>query len=91
MRPTLKTIADSLGFSVTTVSRVLNRQSSKYRISKQTEAHVVKTAKELGFIHNSLTRGLRTKRTFTLGLIMPDISNPFFATFARNVEQAARK
>ena len=91
VRPTLKTIADKLDLSVSTVSRVLNGMAEKYRISKETEELIKMTAAELEFSPNSLAQGLRLKRTFTFGLVIPDISNPFFSTIARNVEREARK
>src|SRR5712672_1351174 len=79
---TLKSIADRSGVSVTTISRVLSGQASRYRISKATEAAIRKLAKELDFVPNQLARGLRLKKTLTVGLVIPDISNPFFAGIA---------
>lgn len=90
-KTTLKKIADQLGFSVSTVSRVLNGKAATYRISKKTEAIILKTAKELNFIPNQLARGLRLQKTLTIGLVIPDISNPFFSSIARSVEIEARK
>ncbi len=88
---TLKSIADKLNVSVSTVSRVLSGQARRYRISEKTETAVLAEAKRLDFAPNQLARGLRLKRTHTLGLVIPDISNPFFASLARNVELEARK
>ncbi len=88
---TLKCIADKLDISVSTVSRVLSGQAKRYRISKKTEQAVLDEAKRLDFAPNQLARGLRLKRTHTLGLVIPDISNPFFACLARYVELEARK
>jgi len=90
-QPTLKCIADKLHVSVSTVSRVLSGQAKRYRISKKTKAAVLEEAKRLDFAPNQLARGLRLKRTHTLGLVIPDISNPFFASLARYVELEARK
>ncbi len=88
---TLEIIADQIGLSCTTVSRVLTGQSKKYRISEKTTELVQHTARELGYIPDELARGLRTRRTNTMGLVIPDISNPFFSTIARNIEIQARK
>lgn len=88
---TLKYIADRLNISPSTVSRVLSRQAKRYRISKKTEDAVLSEAKRLDFSPNQLARGLRLKKTHTLGLVIPDISNPFFASLARYVEREARK
>ena len=88
---TLKCIADQLGVSATTVSRALSGQASRYRISAQTESAVRQLARELNFAPNPLARGLRLKKTLTIGLIIPDISNPFFAAIAHEVTVGARK
>jgi len=88
---TLKFIADQLGISVTTVSRTLSGQASRYRISKQTESAVRQLAKEFNFVPNHLARGLRLKKTQTIGLVIPDISNPFFAGIAHEVTLGTRK
>jgi LacI family transcriptional regulator len=88
---TLKNIADRLSLSETTVSRALSGQASKYRISQETEKAVLNLAEELHFSPNELARGLRLQKTHTIGLMIPDISNPFFANIARNVEKEARK
>jgi LacI family transcriptional regulator len=88
---TLKNIADRLNVSVTTVSRVLNGKSDRYRISKETQELINSAAKELNYSPNQLARGLRLKRTNTIGYIIPDISNPFFSSIAKSVEKSARK
>ena len=90
-QPTLQCIADRSGVSVTTISRVLSGQADRYRISKQTEAAVRQIAKEVNFVPNQLARGLRLKKTLKVGLVIPDVSNPFFAGIARQVTLGARK
>lgn len=77
--------------SISTVSRVLNGKSDRYRISKETQQLILDAAKELDYSPNQLARGLRLKRTNTIGYIIPDISNPFFASIAKSVEKSARK
>jgi LacI family transcriptional regulator len=84
-RVTLKRIGKQLGISVTTVSRILNGYARRYRISKETEKSVVKLASELKFVPSRLARGLRLNKTTTIGLVIPDISNPFFASIANGV------
>lgn len=88
---TLKQISADLGFSISTISRVLNGKASKYRISKKTENIILNTARELNFTPNQLARGLRLQKTQTIGFVIPDISNPFFSSIARSVEIEARK
>jgi len=88
---TIQSVADKVGVSTTTVSRVLNGKAETYRISKRTEERVLQAATDMGYIPNQVARGLRNQRTNTIGLIIPDISNPFFSTIARNIEINARK
>ena len=88
---TLKSIADHLNVSVTTVSRVLNGKSDTYRISKETRKRILIAAKELNYSPNQLARGLRLQKSHTIGYIIPDISNPFFSSIAKSVEKFARK
>jgi len=88
---TLKTIATRLGVSTSTVSRVLSGKGAEYRISEQTSKKIYQLVEELNFTPNILARSLRLKKTNTIGLIIPDISNPFFASIAKSVEREARK
>ncbi len=88
MGVTIKDIAQEAGVSVTTVSRVLN---NKPDVSDETKRKINKIIDELGYNPNSMARGLVLQKTFTIGLIIPDISNPFFPEIARGVEDAARK
>lgn len=88
---TLKRIADQLGVSMSTVSRVLSGQARRHRISAQTETAVSNLARQFNFVPNQLARGLRLKKTLTVGLVIPDISNPFFAGIAHQVALGARQ
>jgi LacI family transcriptional regulator len=90
-QPTLQHIADRSGVSVTTISRVLSGQAARYRISKQTEAAVRKLAQEFNFVPNQLARSLRLKKTLKIGLVIPDISNPFFAGIVRQATLGSHK
>lgn len=91
MAATLEDIARKAGLSVSTVSRVLNKVAGKNRISAQTEKLVLKAARDLKYRPNQLARGLRLKKTQTIGLIVPDISNPFFAHVIRSVQTNAHR
>src|ERR1035437_2196545 len=91
VQPTLQRIADESGLSVTTVSRVLSGQAARFRISKPTEAAIRKLAKDSSFVPNQLARGLRLNKTLTIGLVIPDISNPFFAAIAHQVVVGTRQ
>lgn len=84
-------IAEKSGFSITTVSRVLNGKADKYRISKSTQRIVESTAKELNYVPNEFARNLRTGNSKTIALIIPSLKNPFFAEVASVVNTEVRK
>ena len=88
---TLTELSKLLNLSPSTVSRVLNGNSKKYRISDQTVKRVQAAAIEYKFKPNQVAQNLRLKRTNTIGLVIPDISNPFFANLARKIEIELRK
>ena len=87
----LKTIAKDLNLTPSTVSRILNGKAKEFRISEETTSLVLKYAREQGYMPNLLARGLRSSKTLTIGLMIPDISNPFFALMARNIEKESSK
>lgn len=89
MAVTLTDIAELAGVSVSTVSRVINNKAAKYRISPETESIILEAAKKLNYRPNQVARGLRLKKTNTLGIIAPDISNPFFAYIIKRVQNLA--
>jgi LacI family transcriptional regulator len=89
MAVTLSDIAVRAGVAVSTVSRVLNKKATKYRISAETEQLILRTASELKYRPNQLARGLRLSQTNTIGLIAPDVSNPFFAYLIKRVQSVA--
>ena len=83
---TLGDVAKRAGVSMMTVSRVIN--NSGY-ISQETRQRVERAIADLGYVPNALARSLRFKQTKTLALVLTDITNPFFTTVARGVEDAA--
>lgn len=89
-RITLKDIAQQLNLTVTTVSRILLGQAQKYRLSKETAEKVLAAAKAANYRPNQTARALRTQRTYTIGLIVPDITDLFFSNIARIIENEAR-
>src|SRR5512138_1759090 len=84
--PTVLDVAKRAGVAPITVSRVIN--NSGY-ISQTTRERVEAAVKELGYVPNTLARGLRSKKTRTLALLVTDITNPYFTLMARGVEDAA--
>ncbi len=85
---TIKDIATKTNLSITTVSLVLNNKASN--IPQRTKDLVLKAAKELNYRPNQAAVALVTKRTKTLGLIVPDIRNNFFSTLAKGIEDECR-
>jgi len=83
MGVTLKNIASYLGLSYTTVSRALNNHKE---IKPSTRKLVKETADSMGYVPNSIAQGLVMKKTKTLGLILPDITDSFMAELAKEIE-----
>ncbi len=83
---TIYDIAKKAGVSPATVSRVLN---NKPGLKESTRQKVLQIAKELNYSPNYLARSLKKQRTDTIALIVSDITNPFFTTLARGVEDKA--
>jgi DNA-binding LacI/PurR family transcriptional regulator len=86
----MKDVAAAVGVSQSTVSRVLSGAPPTARIAEQTRARVVAAAGDLGFRPNPLARGLRGARTMLLGVIVGDITDPFFPGVIEVVSSAAR-
>ncbi len=91
MRATIKDIAREVGVHPSTVSRVLNGKAEIYHIRKETIDKIQRVAKRLNYKPNEIARGFRLKKTNTIGLIIPDISNPFFSRISRSIEQEASR
>lgn len=89
-RLNLKELAASLGISVSMVSRVLSGRTEQNRIPPATRELVLAAANKLGVMVDQSARGLRLRQTLTIGHLIPDIANPFFASLACAVEKAAR-
>ncbi len=83
---TIADVAREAGVSTQTVSRVLN---NKGEISPETRRLVSDVIQRLGYRPNSVARSLVTRRTLSLGLVVPDITNPFFPEIARGAEDTA--
>ncbi len=89
MKITIKDIARMAGVSTATVSMVLNNKDE--HISALTKEKILSIAKEYSYIPNTMARSLVTKRTKTIGLVIPDIANPFFPEIARGAEDKANE
>lgn len=87
MAITIKDIAHMAGVSITTVSKIINKKDED--ISDKTREKVLKIIDDYNYMPSALATGLVTKKTKTIGLLLPDISNAFFAELARGVEDGA--
>jgi LacI family transcriptional regulator len=87
-RVTIDDVADLAGVSYQTVSRVINDRPD---VSDATRERVQKIIDEIGYKPSHIARSLATARTATIGLVVPDISNPFFSVVARGAEHVASK
>lgn len=84
---TMYQVARLAGVSVTTVSHVVNKTRP---VSAQTAASVMQAMESIGYRHNLAARGLATRASFTIGLAMSVITNPYFADLIRAVERELR-
>lgn len=87
----LKDIANVAGVSTALVSYVLSGKEKEYRVGPDIAVKIKAIAKDLNYQPNLLAKGLRSGKTHTIGLIVADISNPFFANIARVIEDEAEK
>ncbi len=88
-KTSLKDIAKEVGVSIPLVSYVLSDKGKENRVSEQTAKRIREVAEALNYQPNLNARSLKTNKTRTIGLIVADISNPFFATLARVIEDEA--
>lgn len=84
---TRRDVARLAGTSEAVVSYVLN--DGPRNVAPATRARVIEAIAALGYRPNAVARSLRTKRTMTIGLVVPDNANPFFAELAREIEDVA--
>lgn len=84
--PTVLDVAKLAGVAPITVSRVINNAGY---ISQETKEKVEAAIQELGYVPNTLARGLRSKKTNSIALVVADITNPYFTSMARGVEDVA--
>jgi LacI family transcriptional regulator len=84
----LKELAAHLGLSLTTVSRVLNNAGAEYRIAQATQQRVLEAAAAFNYHPNAFARGLRKKRSYTVGVMVPEISEGYSAAVLSGIEDA---
>ena len=80
-------VALKAGVSIATVSRVVNK--SDHKVNPTTRERVLEAIRELDYRPNALAKGLLMKKTMTIGIIIPDISNPYYAEIVRGIQDTA--
>jgi LacI family transcriptional regulator len=83
---TLKTLADHLGLSPATISIVINRSPAARSIPSRTQERVLAAARQLNYRPNSLARSLQRQRSFTIGVLVPEISEGYAAMVMGGIE-----
>jgi LacI family transcriptional regulator len=83
--PTLRDVADAAGVHPATASRALN-PATRGLVNADTARRVIKVAEGLGYRPNPIARGLKTSKSSTIGLVIPDLTNPLFPPIVRGIE-----
>ena len=84
-RANIKDVASRAGVHPSTVSRVLN-PATRSMVSEDLAAEITRIANELGYRRNPLASGLRTQKSYTVAIVIPDLTNPVFPPIVRGVE-----
>ncbi len=88
--PRLKDVAEAAGVHISTASRALNERTASL-LNPQTLERVRETAGELGYRVNGMARALKTRRSLSIGMVIPDITNPFFPPAVRGAEDVLER
>jgi LacI family transcriptional regulator len=89
-KPTQYDVARQAGVSQATVSYVLNN-SAAISVPEETRQRIMAVIKELGYVPDRTARSLRTSKTYTIAAIIPDITNPFYPTFVRGIQDITKQ
>jgi LacI family transcriptional regulator len=84
-RATLRDVARLAGVHPATASRALNVETRSL-VNQETAQRVLRAAKEVGYRPNPIARGLKTNRSYTVGVLIPDLTNPLFPPILRGIE-----
>ncbi|MBI2257845.1 MAG: LacI family DNA-binding transcriptional regulator [Flavobacteriia bacterium] len=87
----LQDIALATGLSKSTVSFVLNGKGDQFNINKETQKLILEKAKEMNFVPNFFAKTLREGKTKTIGLLIPDIANVFYAELSKAIQEELHK
>lgn len=91
MKETIKTMAERLGVSTSTVSRVLSGKAAQSRISANTRRRVLAEAARCNYTSISIAHSLRTQKNNSIGILIPSLMNPYFAEMSSFIIQEARR
>ena len=86
---TIRDLAKQAGVSVTTVSQILNGKGQRF--SEQTREKVLTLKKQLNYVPDFNARNLIMRSSKTIGVLLPNIANPFFAAFVKGIQKATRQ
>lgn len=86
---TINDVAKKANVSVATVSRVIN--NSSHKVNAKTKERVLQVIKELDFHPNAVAKSLQKRKTNTIGVLIPDISNPYYAEIVRGIQDYAEE
>jgi LacI family transcriptional regulator len=84
--PTLRDVAEAAGVHPATASRALN-PTTRGLVNAETARRVIKVAEQLGYRPNPIARGLKTSKSGTVGIVLPDLTNPLFPPIVRGIEE----
>jgi LacI family transcriptional regulator len=84
-------IANKVGLSITTVSRVMSGKAEKYRIGKKSQQKIRDAAEELNYIPNHFAANLKSGKSSTIAIIVPSLTNSFFASIASEINAEVRR
>src|ERR671914_1010211 len=87
---TLRDVARVAGVHPATVSRALN-EDTRALVNEETARRVIEAAEALGYRPNPIARGLKTNRSSTIGVLVPDLTNPLFPPIVRGIEDTLAK
>ncbi len=90
-RTSIKELASSLGVSTASVSFVLNGKAKQHRISEEMAKRVIDKAREMNYSPNLVAKNLRGGKSQLIGVVVTDISNPFYSTISRIIEDRANE
>ncbi|MDP1711672.1 MAG: LacI family DNA-binding transcriptional regulator [Candidatus Nanopelagicaceae bacterium] len=82
---TLQQVAEAAGVHAATASRALN-PATRSKVNDQTATRILEASKKLGYRGNPMARGLRTSRSMTVGVLIPDLTNPFYPPLVRGID-----